>query len=204
MTTAEGAHDQPPGRLVLVRHGETGWSRAQRHTGRTDVPLTAAGEVAAGRLAAPLREFGFGLVLTSPLQRASHTAELAGLSAVEDPDLVEWDYGAYEGMTSAEVAHTRGPGWTVFAGGVLPGGTPGESLPDVAARAERVLRRARPVLATADVLLVGHAHALRVLAAVFLRQPPRFAESLLLSPATISVLAWEHAVPAVRTWNVRP
>ncbi len=191
----------PRGRLVLVRHGQTDWAREGRHTGLTDVPLAEDGREAARRLARPLGRFTFGMRLVSPLRRATETAELAGVDAQTEPDLVEWDYGGYEGMTSEQVRRSRGPSWTVFADGVAAGDTPGESLDQVAARAERVLARVGPVLAESDVLLVGHGHALRVLAARYLEQAPDLGARLVLGPATISVLGVEHG-PAVLAWNL--
>lgn len=195
------------GALYLLRHGETEWSKAGRHTGRTDVPLTAYGEQqarAAGRLLAGHR---FALVLTSPLQRARRTAELAGLAGAEvDPDLVEWDYGGFEGRTTAEIRADGRPGWLVFRDGVVPGSgpgaTPGESLAELAARVGRVVERARPRLVEGDVALVAHGHALRVLATVWLDQPPLLAQQLLLEAASLSVLDEEHDVPAIRSWSV--
>jgi len=193
----------PPGRLVLVRHGQTEWARAGRHTGLTDVPLAEEGEEQAARLAERLGGFGFALALTSPLLRARRTAELAGVDAVVDPDLVEWDYGGYEGLTSSEVQARRGPGWTVFADGVVPGATPGETLAQVADRADRVLARVRPALRDGDVLLVGHGHALRVLTARYLGQDPGLGANLVLGPGSVSVLGVEHTV-AVLSWNLVP
>lgn len=192
-----------PGRLVLVRHGETAWSAAGRHTGRTDVPLTERGEAQATALAPLLARFDPVLVLASPLARAQRTAELAGLAPETDPDLLEWDYGRWEGMTTPEVRATLGdPAWTVLDDGVQPGATPGETVEEVAARASRVLRRVEPVRARGDVVLVAHGHLLRVLAATALRQEPRFAAHLVLGPAAPCVLGEEHGVPAVLAWNL--
>ncbi len=120
---------------MLLRHGETEWSRTGQHTGTTDVPLTPAGEQAARSLAGALDSYHFSLVLSSPLQRARRTAELAGVSAELDPDLREWDYGAYEGLTTEQIRADLGYDWTIFEHGVPPGDTPGESIEDVAARA---------------------------------------------------------------------
>ncbi len=194
-----------PGRLVLVRHGETEWSATGRHTGLTDVPLTAAGEEQARALRPALAALPVALVLSSPLARASRTAELAGLDPETDDDLVEWDYGGYEGMTTPEIREATGrPGWTVFTDGVVPGETPGETVEEVAARASRVLRRVEGRLADGDVVLVAHGHLLRILAATRLRQDARFGAHLLLRPATLSVLDEEHGVPAVAAWNLPP
>ncbi len=196
---------QPPsGRLVLLRHGETEWSRTGRHTGRTDVPLTSHGQELAAAAGALLTGYDFVLTLASPLQRARRTAELAGLSAEVEPDLLEWDYGAYEGLTTPEIRERLGYDWTVFAHGVPPGQTPGETVEEVAARASRVLRRAAPALQDGDVALVGHGHALRVLATVFLQQVPRMGAQLLLDAGSVSVLEYEREVPAVRVWNHGP
>ncbi len=192
-------------RLLLVRHGETQWSRDGRHTGLTDVPLTPYGEEQARALTAWASRLDTHRVITSPLQRARRTAELAGLSPADvDPDLVEWDYGGYEGLTTPQIRDRRGDEWTVFADGVVPGRTPGETLAEVAGRVRRVLRRLRPVLTERDVVLVGHAHCLRVLAACWLGAAPSLGAGLLLDPATISILDEQHGVPAIRRWNASP
>jgi probable phosphoglycerate mutase len=194
----------PPGRLVLLRHGETEWSRSGQHTGRTDLPLTDHGEelaVAAGRL---LGGYDFVLVLSSPLVRARRTAELAGLQPELDDDLLEWDYGRYEGLTTGQVREQVGYDWTVFDNGVVAGQTPGETVEEVAARASRVVARARAAMADGDVALVGHGHALRVLATVFLRQEPRMGAQLLLDAGSVSVLQYEREQPAIRVWNHGP
>jgi broad specificity phosphatase PhoE len=180
---------------VLVRHGQTEWSRDGRHTGRSDVALTDDGERDAAalrpRLARP-----FGLVLTSPLQRAARTAELAGLTAQLEPDLVEWDYGPEEGRTTAQARETR-PGWSVWDDTGL-----GETLEQVAVRQRRVLDRVRPVLADGqDACLVGHGHALRVLAACWLGLPAGVGQQLVLGAGSVSVLGEEHGCPAVLSWN---
>ena len=191
----------PEGRLVLVRHGETEWSRSGQHTGVTDLPLTPAGEGAARGLAPAMKEFDFTLVLSSPLQRARRTAELAGLQPEIDADLVEWDYGAYEGLTTAQVREQVGYDWTVFEHGVVAGETPGETVEEVAARASRVVRRAVEAMATGDVALVAHGHLLRVLTAVFLQREPRFGAQLLLDAGALSALEFEKELPAIRLWN---
>ena len=195
------------GDLYLLRHGQTEWAEAGRHTGRTDVPLTPYGERQARAAAPVLRDLRgpepFALVLTSPLERAHRTAELAGLTGAEvDPDLVEWDYGGYEGLTTAEIRAAGRPGWLIFDDGVVPGATPGETLDQVAARGRRVLDRVRPALAQGDVALVGHGHALRVLACDWLGRPPDLAQQLVLGPATVSRLGAEHDVPAILAWGV--
>ena len=181
--------------LVLVRHGQTAWSRDGRHTGRTDVPLTPEGETDAAALG-PRLDRPFGLVRTSPLQRASRTASLAGLDAHPEPDLVEWDYGPEEGRTTEQARETR-PAWSVWDDTGL-----GETLSQVAVRQQRVLSRVRPVLEEGrDVCLVGHGHALRVLAACWLGHPPRVAQQLVLGACSVSVLGFEHGCPAVLSWN---
>jgi probable phosphoglycerate mutase len=184
-----------------LRHGETEWSRSGQHTGRTDLPLTPHGEERARAVAALLEDFRFSLVLSSPLQRARRTAELAGLDPGIEENLLEWDYGAYEGITTAQIRQDVGYEWTVFEHGVPAGNTPGETVEEVAARASRVVRRAVEAMSRGDVALVGHGHCLRVLASVFLRQEPRFGAQLLLDAGSISVLEFEREQPAVRCWN---
>lgn len=199
-----GAPTVPEGRIVLVRHGKTEWSESGQHTGTTDIPLTEQGEADAATLADRLRGFDFGLVLSSPLQRARRTAQIAGHSPEIDENLVEWDYGLYEGRTTPEIREDLGYAWTVFEHGVAAGDTPGETVEEVAARASRVLLRAAPVLDSRDVLLFGHGHALRILATVFLREQPRFAARLLLDAGSVSVLEHEREQPAIRLWNSLP
>jgi broad specificity phosphatase PhoE len=191
------------GQLLLVRHGQTEWSRSGRHTGRTDVALTEEGEAQARALTGWSAKLEPRLVLVSPLQRARRTAELAGLTDVEtEPDLQEWDYGGYEGLTTPQIRERTDPGWTVFRDGVVPGPTPGESLAEVAARGRAVLDRVRPALEQGDVVLVGHGHALRVLATCWLDVDPCLGSQLLLDPATVSTLGSQHDVPAIVSWNV--
>ncbi|HEU4701891.1 MAG TPA: histidine phosphatase family protein [Conexibacter sp.] len=182
--------------LWLARHGETEWSRAGRHTGRTDVPLTADGERQAAALGERLRGAEFALVLASPLERARRTAELAGFGPVLelDEDLIEVDYGDYEGRTSAEIQRTR-PGWDLWRDG-CPGG---ETIAQAAARAERVLERARS--AGGPVLLVGHGHLTRTLASRALTLAAGHGRHLALDPASLSIVGSEHAAPALRLWN---
>ena len=182
--------------LVLVRHGQTEWSRDGRHTGRTDIRLTAEGERDAAALRGRLAEWDFALVLASPLQRARRTAELAGLAFELDGDLVEWDYGPEEGRTTAQARETR-PGWSVWDDTGL-----GESLDEVAARQERVLQRVRPVLARdGDACLIAHGHSLRVLAARWLGLPPGVGQQLVMDAGRICRLGFEHGCPAVLSWN---
>ena len=159
------------GELILLRHGETEWSVAGQHTGRTDIPLTPHGEAAAKALEPLLSRRDIVAVFTSPARRAVTTAAFAGLSnAQPDPDLWEWDYGGYEGLTTPQIQETR-PGWYLWRDGVIPGNAahPGETIEQVAQRAERVLARATPLLAGGNVALVAHGHVLRVLTACYLR-----------------------------------
>ena len=187
------------GRILVVRHGETEWSRGGRHTGRSDVPLTPEGEQRAAALAPGLSAWRPELVLCSPLQRARRTAELAGLVPQDDPDLLEWDYGAYEGLTTTQIRESTGdPNWSVWT---TKEGL-GETVADVAVRAERVLTRCRPLLhAGQDVVLVAHAHLLRILTATWLRMPPVGGASLVLDPAGTGVLGYERETPALLHWN---
>ncbi len=185
----------PRTRVVLIRHGETAWSRDRRHTGRTDIPLTSHGEVQGAGLAQRLDGREFVNVLVSPLSRATATAELAGLAAAEiTPDLVEWDYGDYEGRTTAAIRKDQ-PGWDLFSDGVPHG----ESLHQVASRVDRVIGRIRS--GSGDVACVAHAHLLRVLAVRWLGIEPEDARYLVLGPASISVLGWEREQPVVEHWN---
>jgi probable phosphoglycerate mutase len=191
--------------VVLVRHGETEWSRAGRHTGSTDVALTPEGETQARAVRTALEGRTFALVLSSPLGRARRTAELAGFPGAQvDPDLAEWDYGGYEGLTTGQIRAELGHPWTVFADGVPAGATPGESLAQVSARADRVATRARAALAEGDVLLFSHGHLLRVLGARWVGVDPRFGAHLALSTATIGRLSTEHDVPVIQEWNRAP
>lgn len=194
------------GQLVLLRHGETEWSLAGRHTGRTDVPLTAHGEAAAAALAGKLAERPIQAVFTSPAQRAVRTAELAGLAGAKpDPDLWEWDYGGYEGRTTAGIRSER-PGWYLWRDGVIAGGPghPGESIAEVGARADAVLGRVRPMLTGGDVALVAHGHILRVLTARWLGLDPAAGRLFRLDTGTLSTLGTEHDQPVITSWNVPP
>lgn len=195
-----GQRDHELGRLWLVRHGETEWSRSGRHTGRSDIPLTDVGRRQATalrrHLSAPV------LILTSPRQRATETVKLAGLTETDTPvrvtdDLAEWDYGEYEGLTTPEIRVDR-PGWTIWSGGV-PGG---ETAAEVTARADRVLDAVREALPGGDVLLVGHGHLFRVLTARWLGLAPEAGALFVLYPASPCLLGSEHGEPAVVRWNV--
>ncbi len=194
------------GDLILLRHGETEWSASGAHTGRTDIPLTARGEAAAAALAPALARRQFHAVFTSPAWRAVRTAELAGLhNAKPDPDLWEWDYGGYEGLTTPQIQAER-PGWYLWRDGVIPGDAahPGETVAQVGLRADAVLARVEPVLAEGDVALVAHGHILRVLTARWLRLDPDDGRLFRLDTGTFSMLCTEHGYPVIRTWNVPP
>jgi broad specificity phosphatase PhoE len=196
------------GDLLLVRHGETEWSRSGRHTGRTDVPLTEHGREEARRLVPLVRSHRIGAAFVSPLQRARETAELIGLRDVRvDADLCEWDYGGYEGVTTAEIQRTR-PDWFLFTDGVAPGppDRPGESPEQVAKRADRVLAKVHAALANTEgcVVLVAHGHFLRVLTARWLGLPPSGGALFQLATGTLCRLGTEHGRPVIAGWNVRP
>jgi probable phosphoglycerate mutase len=183
-------------RVILVRHGETEWTLTGQHTGRTDIPLTEAGRAAARDLAPLAAKTTLALVLTSPLGRARETCELAGLAAQAyvDPDLLEWHYGDYEGLTLAQI-QTRAPEWLLFIDG-CPGG---ESPAQVAERVDRVIARIRAV--DGDVALFAHGHLLRLFAARWIGLPPAAGCHFLLDPATVSVLAHSRGIPVVKSWN---
>ena len=193
------------GELILVRHGETEWSRDRRHTGRTDIPLTPAGEAAAAALAPALARRHIAAAFTSPAGRATRTAELAGLAAVPDPDLAEWDYGGYEGLTTPQIRQAR-PGWYLWRDGVIPGDAdhPGETLPEVGTRADSVLARVTPRLADGDVVLIAHGHLLRVLTARYLRLGPAEGRLFWLGTGTLCLLGTEHTEPVIISWNLPP
>jgi len=188
-----------PGCLVVVRHGETAWSRSGRHTGRTDVPLTADGQAQARALRAILAGRRFSAVWTSPLARAAATAALAGFGDRAQPmaDLEEWDYGAYEGVTTAEIRRGR-PGWSLWDDGVEGG----ESLAAVGERADRVVAAARRQ--PGDTLVFAHGHLLRVLAARWLGLAPVAGRFFVLGAARVGELGWEHGGPALLSWNLAP
>jgi broad specificity phosphatase PhoE len=183
----------------LVRHGETEWARLGRHTGRTDIPLTEAGRDQARVLGRRLAGHPFATVLTSPLSRAAETTALAGFGdvAIDDPDLQEWDYGEFEGRRTVDIVESR-PGWSIWRG-PWPGG---ETIDDVAIRADRVLARLASV--DGDALVVAHGHLLRVLAARWLGLPPASGGLFALGTATVSVLGHERETPVIERWNEAP
>jgi broad specificity phosphatase PhoE len=182
------------GDLWLIRHGETEWSASGRHTSSTDLALTAEGERKAAAVGRLLAGKTFALVLASPLRRALETCRLAGYSAQVTPDLREWGYGSYEGLTTAEI-QVQNPGWTIWTG-TPPGG---ESAEEVGAGADRVIARA--AAAGGDVALFGHGHMLRVLAARWLGLEPTGGRLLALSTGSVSVLGYEHQTRVVQGWN---
>ncbi|WP_406194888.1 histidine phosphatase family protein [Kitasatospora sp. NBC_01560] len=193
------------GELIVIRHGQTEWSLSGRHAGRTDVPLTAAGEAAARALAPRLAQHRPVAVFSSPLSRAVRTAELAGLTDVKpDPDLVEWDYGGYEGLTTEQIQEAR-PGWDLWRDGVVPGDAahPGERLQQVAARTDAVLDRIRQLLGDGDVAVVAHGHLARVLAVRWLGLAPSAGRLLgHPRPGTLGFLNTEQGQPVIAAWNV--
>src|ERR1700733_7411709 len=212
-------HDGPMGELILLRHGETEWSRDGRHTGRTDVPLTPKGISGAAALAPMVMRRGAGEAdvggVYTPAPRAGKTGELAGLvgpgaggfdggpAPKQDPDLWEWDYGGYEGVTTAEIQRDR-PGWVLGGDGVIPGDAqhPGGDAGQVGERVDRVLKKIAALLPDGDVAVVAHGHVLRVLTARWLGLPPEGGRLFRLDTGTVSSLGAEHAEPVVLTWNV--
>ena len=183
-----------PSEIWLVRHGETEWSRSGQHTSRTDLPLTPEGERQAEHLKRMLVGHSFALVLSSPMKRAVETCRLVGLTPKISEDLREWDYGDYEGLTTAEIQKSA-PGWTIFTGSVPNG----ETVEQVGARADRVISRA--LAAAGDVALFGHGHLLRVLAARWVGIEPSGGRLLALSTASLSVLGYERETRVIRLWN---
>lgn len=185
--------------VYLARHGETAWTITRRHTGRTDLPLTERGVRNARSLGERLEGAEFAHVFTSPLQRAHYTCELAGFKdvAIVEPDLIEWNYGDYEGLTTAEIVKKR-PGWNIFNDG-CPGG---ESLADVTARADRVIRKLR-ALDGGDILLFSSSHILRVLTGRWLGLDAGAGRYFYLGTATLSALGYDHGKeePVIRLWN---
>jgi broad specificity phosphatase PhoE len=182
--------------VFAIRHGETAWSLSGQHTGTTDIPLTDNGRQLAERMRSVLAIKAFELVLCSPMQRARETCELAGLGdkAVIDPDLVEWNYGEYEGLTPEQI-HEKAPDWLIFRDGC-----PGGEMPEqVGARVDRVVARVRAV--EGNVALFAHGHVLRVLVARWIELPPGAGQHFLLDTGTLSVLSYYYELPAVRAWN---
>ncbi len=185
------------GRVWLIRHGATEWSESGKHTGATDVPLIEAGEAAARALGPVLAEESFALVLSSPLTRARRTAQLAGLEPELTDDLLEWNYGEYEGRTTAEIRQYA-PGWTVFSDGA-PGG---ELAGEVAARVDRVIARAKAAASDRqDVACFAHGHVLRVLGARWVEMAPEDGRHLKLGTAALCILGYEHESPVIEVWN---
>jgi probable phosphoglycerate mutase len=186
-------------RLFLARHGDTAWTDSRRHTGRTDIPLNKAGEQRARQIGARLRRYSFARVFTSPLQRASKTCELAGFGTVAqvDPDLVEWDYGRFEGTLTRDILKER-PGWELFRDGCPEGESPG----DVAARADGFIARVRQV--EGDALAFSSGHIIRMIAARWLALPPGAGRYFYCRPASVGVLSFEHRnrdEPIIGLWN---
>ncbi|MVO86211.1 histidine phosphatase family protein [Streptomyces sp. p1417] len=196
------------GDLLLVRHGETEWSLSGQHTGWSDIPLTDRGREQARSIASLIGKYRVDAAFTSPRSRARETAELAGCGdARVDPDLAEWDYGAYEGVTTVEIHRAR-PDWFLFTDGVAPGPSehPGESPEQVGERADRMLAKVDAALANTEgsVVLFAHGHFLRVLAARRLGFPPAAGAHFQLATGTVSRLGYEHGRPVLATWNLRP
>jgi probable phosphoglycerate mutase len=198
------------GDLIVLRHGETEWSRSGRHTGRTDIPLTPRGEQAAAALAPALAGRDIVAVLVSPAGRAVRTAELAGLARdgrelTIEPRLQEWDYGGYEGRTTPDIQRER-PGWYLWRDGVVPGDAehPGETVAQVGLRVDAALARVTPLLPDGDVALVAHGHSLRILTARYLQLDPDDGRLFRLDTGTVSTLGTEHDMPVITSWNVPP
>ena len=188
---------------MLLRHGETEWSRSGQHTGRTDLPLTQRGEADAAALEPMIAGRSFALVLISPLQRAQQTASLAGLTGETDSDLLEWDYGAYEGRKTVDIRQDlNDPDWTIWRDPIPPGETAGEQPEEVADRARKVLNRVEPFLLQGqDCALVAHGHFLRILTATWLGLPAVDGRLFVLDAGAISELGYEHETHAIRSWN---
>ncbi|MEA2577739.1 MAG: hypothetical protein QOD78_1327 [Chloroflexota bacterium] len=198
MTDPVVTDSAPERQIWLVRHGETEWTRSGQHTGRSDIPLTDLGRQQAEALAGRLAGHRFALVLTSPRSRAAETARLAGFgdTAVVDPDLREWDYGAFEGRTTPEI-RTEIPDWSIWTGPWRGG----ETLDEVAARADRVIDRCLDPKVEGDVLLFAHGHFLRILAARWIGLPAIAGQSFALGTATVGILGWERQTRVIETWN---
>ncbi len=186
----------PDKRIFLIRHGETEWTLSGQHTGATDIPLTKRGEEEAALVGKKLRGHTFETVLCSPLKRAKETCAIAGFLKQPqlEPDLVEWNYGDYEGLTAAQI-WKKSPGWNIFSNGAPHG----ESLEDITARANRVLAKIQPL--RGDVALFSHGHFLRAFAACYLQLPAQEGRLFALSPSSISILGFERARPVISLWN---
>lgn len=183
--------------IYLARHGETEWSKSGQHTGRTDLPLTGPGEESARKLGERLKGIKFDHLFTSPLSRARRTAELAGYSPIVDPDLLEWNYGEFEGLKSKEIAVKR-PGWNLFRDGAPGGETPEE----VTARVDRLVNKLKGL--NGNVICFAHGHILRTIGARWIGYPVTLATSMLLSTATLCILGFNHHnidEPAIQVWN---
>jgi probable phosphoglycerate mutase len=192
------------GEVVVIRHGQTEWSRSGQHTGVTDLPLLPEGEEQGRALRTTLARWSFAEVLVSPRQRARRTAELAGLTPTQvDDRLVEVDYGGYEGRTTADISAELGREWSVWRDGTIPGETPGETLAAVGERVDGVLARVRDRLADGDVALVAHGHVLRVLTARWLGLPPQAGALFALGAGSYGVLGHEHGRPVLSAWALR-
>ena len=192
------------GEIVVLRHGQTEWSRSGQHTSVTDLPLLPEGEEQARRLGDSFRGRRWAEVWVSPRQRAARTAELAGLVPTGvDEDLVEVDYGGYEGRTTKEISAELGREWSVWRDGIVPGTTPGETLAEVGTRVDRVLAKARERLDDGDVVLVAHGHVLRVLTARWLGLEPQAGALFALPAGSYGILGHEHARPVLTGWGLR-
>ena len=193
---SRGVAERTEDEIILVRHGETEWSRSGRHTGRTDIPLTELGRLQADQLATMLEGRRFSKIMTSPLRRARETYERSGLAAAaaSDVDLMEWDYGTYEGRTTADI-RGEAPGWSVWTHPIVGG----ESVEQVGARADAVIERA--LSGGGDAVLFAHGHLLRILAARWLGLPADGGRLLALNTATISALGFERTTRVIRRWN---
>lgn len=203
-TVFDGPMGSSRGQVVVVRHGQTEWSRSGQHTGVTDLPLLPEGEEQARQLGTALAGWSFVDVWVSPRQRAQRTAELAGLRSTRvDDGLVEVDYGGYEGRTTAEISAELGRDWSVWRDGTVSGETPGETLTAVGERVDRVLDRVRERLTDGDVALVAHGHVLRVLTARWLGLPPQAGALFALAAGGYGVLGHEHARPVLSAWALR-
>jgi broad specificity phosphatase PhoE len=190
------------GEVVVLRHGQTEWSKSGQHTGVTDVPLLPEGEERAREIGKSLASRHVTEVWVSPRLRARRTAELAGLTATAvDDDLVEMDYGGYEGRTTAEISAQLGTEWSVWRDPVVPGATPGETLEQVGQRVDRVLARVRPLLADGDVVLVAHGHVLRVLTARWLEMEVAAGSRFKLEAGSLGILGHERETQVIERWS---